>query len=388
MKPVRLLAVIEAHSITGPAKNLLEFARLATAMGIETEIATFVRGQESNHFLETARRESIPVHTIAERGPYDRAAARGLSELVARLKPDLIQTHAVKSHFLARLAGLPRRAPWIAFHHGYTWPALRARLYNQLDRWSLRAAVKVLTVSRPFRQELQAKGVRAERIEIVHNAIRPDWGTEGRNPANAAALRAAMKIGPGRNVILIVGRLSREKDHLTLLDAVARLRPCFSPHLVIVGEGPERERIEERIRALGLEESVSLTGQRDSAEPYYGIADLAVLSSWSEGSPNALLEAMAARVPVVATAVGGVPEIVTHGESALLVEPGDAGRLAASMERLLQDPRLAFALAGRARELVQEQYTPGQRTRRLVEIYSGILDSSGNDFRSGKGFKR
>lgn len=388
MKPVRLLAVIEAYGITGPAKNLLEFARLATAMGVETEIATFVRGQESNHFIETARRESIPVHTIAERGPYDRAAARGLSELVARLKPDLIQTHAVKSHFLARLAGLPRRAPWIAFHHGYTWPALRARLYSQLDRWSLRAAVKVLTVSRPFRQELQAKGVRAERIEIVHNAIRPDWGAEGRKPANAAELRVAMKIAPDRNVILIVGRLSREKDHLTLLDAVARLRPRFAPHLVIVGEGPERERIEERIRALGLEESVILTGQRDSAEPYYGIADVAVLSSWSEGSPNALLEAMAARVPVVATAVGGVPEIVTHGESALLVEPGDAGRLAASMERLLEDPRLASALAGRARELIQERYTPEERTRRLVEIYSGILDSPGDDFRSGKGFKR
>src|SRR5205823_11585403 len=115
----------------------------------------------------------------------------------------------------------------------------------------------------------------------------------------------------------IVGRLSREKDHIALLEAVdllrARLGPAVAPHLVIVGEGPERSRIEDKIRRLNLGSTVTLTGQRDSAEPYYGIADVAVLSSRSEGSPNALLEAMAAGVPAVATRVGGVPEIVTHG---------------------------------------------------------------------------
>ena len=117
-------------------------------------------------------------------------------------------------------------------------------------------------------------------------------------------------------MILIVGRLSREKDHLSLLRALSQLavvrggEGAAIAHLLIVGEGPERARIEAAIRHLGLSEMVTLTGQVPSAEPYYGIADLAVLSSLSEGSPNALLEAMAARVPVVATAVGGIPEIV------------------------------------------------------------------------------
>ena len=82
----------------------------------------------------------------------------------------------MKSHFLVRKSGLNRLAPWVAFHHGYTWPDLRARLYNQLDRWSLRAASRVVTVSQPFRRELIRHGVPAARIEIVHNAIDPDWG--------------------------------------------------------------------------------------------------------------------------------------------------------------------------------------------------------------------
>jgi len=370
LRSLRLLAIIEAHTLTGPAKNLIEFAQLATAYGIETSAATFTRADDSTLFLDTARRESVPVFPIPERGRFDREVIHAITELVSVVQPDIIQTHAVKSHFLARLAGVHRHVPWVAFHHGYTWPDRRARLYNQLDLWSLRAPTKVITVSEPFRRQLQRRGVAAERIEIVHNAIRPDWGA--RNPENAARLRAEMNIAPDRPVILSVGRLSREKDHATLLEAASLLHKRFAPHLVIVGEGPERPRIEKKIASLGIGSAVTLTGQQTSAEPYYGIANVAVLSSLSEGSPNALLEAMAAGVPVVATDVGGVPEVAVHGDTALLVQPGDPGELAESMGRLIREPRLASRLAARARQIVQERYAPEQRTRRLVEIYRKV----------------
>jgi glycosyltransferase involved in cell wall biosynthesis len=372
MKPLRLLAIIEARTITGPAKNLLDFAAASTALGVETQIATFVRGEETNLFVDTARIRGISIHPIAEKNQYDPSAVRSLAELVSRLAPDVLQTHAVKSHFLVRRAHLPGRVPWVAFHHGYTWTSRRTRLYNLLDRWSLHRAAKVLTVSQPFKTELQEKGVAGDRIEIIHNAIRADWAAVARQPENSAALRAGLKIAPDRKVILIVGRLSREKDHLTLLEAVHRLPGSVSPHLVIVGDGPERQSVEERIQKLGLSDSVTLTGQQNSAEPYYGIANLAVLSSWTEGSPNALLEAMAAGVPIVATNVGGIPEIVTSGESALLIDPGQPGPLAESIERLLKDRELASRLASRGEELIRERHTPEQRTRRLVEIYRRI----------------
>jgi glycosyltransferase involved in cell wall biosynthesis len=288
--------------------------------------------------------------------------------VVARLRPDIVQTHAVKSHFLARLAGVPERARWVAFHHGYTWPNLRARLYNQFDRWSLRTPGLILTVSQPFREELAARGAPRERIEVIHNAIRPGWGAERR-----PELRDALGIPAQRKLILIVGRLSREKDHLALLEAVAALAG-HDPHLLIVGEGPERARIEARAAALALGGRVTLTGQAPSAEPYYGIADLAVLSSRSEGSPNALLEAMAAGVPAVATNVGGIPEIVTHGEHALLVPPGDSAALAAAMDRVLGDPDLAAGLARRARKHVLARHTPEARIAALAAIYRRLLD--------------
>ena len=366
---MRLLAIIEAYTITGPAKNLLEFA--AYAKDVDLTIATFLRGASSNLFIDTARQAGITVEVIPERGLFDRNVLNSLKNAAKRYNPDIIQTHAVKSHFLARLAGLPERAPWIAFHHGYTWPAFRARVYNQLDRWSLRGARKVITVSRPFRDEIVSRGVPVERIEIVHNAIRSNWGVA--DGMGRAELRASLGIAPDRRVILIVGRLSREKDHIGLLRAMKRLPAETNPHLVLVGEGPERPHIEAEIERLGLRSRTTFTGQVKSAEPYYGIADVAVLSSISEGSPNALLEAMAAGVPVVATEVGGIPEIVTHGESALLVKVGEIDRMADSLAMLTGgNPVLAEKLIERSKALIREHHTPEARVDRLMEIYRSL----------------
>jgi glycosyltransferase involved in cell wall biosynthesis len=119
-----------------------------------------------------------------------------------------------------------------------------------------------------------------------------------------------------------------------------------------------------------------LTGQTDSAEPYYGIADVCVLSSLSEGSPNALLEAMAARVPVVATAVGGIPEIVSHSESALLIQPRDRAAMSQAIGQLLTDEGMARRLAAAASQRVLERHTPESRLNQLMEIYSSVLENS------------
>ena len=172
-----------------------------------------------------------------------------------------------------------------------------------------------------------------------------------------------------------MGRLSREKDHRTLLEAVNELRTdarngtAPRTHLVVVGDGPERPRIEETIRALDLGDTVTMVGQVPTAEPYYGIADVSVLSSLSEGSPNALLESMAARVPVVATLVGGIPEIVSHEHSALLINPRDRAGMTRAIKAILTNESLARTLAARACERILGHYTPDSRARRLADIY-------------------
>jgi glycosyltransferase involved in cell wall biosynthesis len=381
---IKLLSVIEAGSVTGPVKNLIEFCRRARDLSreltglpsIETTLVTFERGRKSagrtgHAFLAAARDAGIDVEVIAERFRFDPRVVAGLRDLFDRLAPDIVQTHNVKSHFLMRLSGLCRERPWIAFHHGYTATDLKMRAYNQLDRWSLGAAARVVTVSRAFARDLARAGVSPERIRVLHNSIALD-GAAVAGEENARSLRSRLGVEDGERVVVAAGRLSREKGHADLiaaLDHLRRLRPSLKVRLVIVGDGPERRPVAEAARALGLLDRVVFAGQVEDVRPYYAIADLLSLPSHSEGSPNVLLEAMAARLPVVATRVGGVPEIVTHGESALLVAPHDPRAMAEAIAAIFADAGLAERLAASARASVAARHSPEARLRSLAEIY-------------------
>ena len=151
-----------------------------------------------------------------------------------------------------------------------------------------------------------------------------------------------------------------------------RIDPDFPIRLVIAGDGPERLAIVEAVRRAGLTGSVTLLGHISDLSGYYAAADVVAISSLSEGSPNVLLEAMAASVPVVATRVGGIPEIVSDGESALLVAPNDPAAMAAAAHRLLSDRKLAAVLTSSALAIVRDRHSPLSRMRSLMDLYRSL----------------
>jgi glycosyltransferase involved in cell wall biosynthesis len=302
-----------------------------------------------------------------------------LREILSSSGATIAQTHSIKSHFLMRLSGEWKRLPWIAFHHGYTQTNRRLLFYNQLDRWSLRAPRRIVVVSRSFARDLVSKGIPEERITVMHNAIDPKWGELAHDAGLRARTRAALGLEENEKAVLIIGRLSLEKSHVLLVEAVSRLRellPQTPVRLLIVGEGPERSAIEQAAQSLGISDKVHFTGYTRDVLPYYAAADLAVLASLSEGSPNALLEAMVARVPVVATSVGGIPEIVHDRQSALLVPPADVAALTAALAQALGDPTLCQALAARAHEEILAHYTPELRAASLYQLYVDIAGAN------------
>lgn len=380
-KSVRVLAFMEAlWPTTGPAKNLLEFAgRAALASGplprATIAVATYHRGNEpvDNDFVVACKKAGLDIHIVHERFLFDLAIVHAIRKLADALQPDIIQTHAVKSHFLVRLAGLHRNRPWIAFHHGYTWTSLRTRVYNELDRWSLRAPDKVVTVCRPFASTLERIGVPVDRIIIRHNSVKTF------SPASVETtvqLREKLGIRDGVRAVLCVGRLSREKAQGDFIEAAALLcRDRARPDLrfVIAGDGPDRFKLVDLAKRLSLSEQTIFAGQIADLAPYYTIADVAVLPSHTEGSPNVLLEAMAAGLPIVATAVGGVPEIVEHEKQALLVEKQNPAALARSIERLLVDQELCARLAAAARESIAS-YTPEAYRDTILSLYQSCLN--------------
>lgn len=384
---IKILAVVEATTVNAVAKNMLEFHRSARdlkqrspgSVTIETSLVTFDRtngpAKSLSEFVKAARELGLRVDIIPERFRFDTRVIPALRKIVERRAPDIVLTHQVKSHLLMKLSRLWQQYPWVAFHHGYTTTDLKMRAYNLVNRWSLPKADRVITVCEAFARELSVAGVPRERIHVQHNSIRPE---EMGSLQEAEMLRKRLGIAKDETLLLSVGRLSREKAHIDLLSAFNHLRennPDTKSTVVIVGEGPERASLAAAATSFCLSESVIFAGEVSNVQPYYAAADVVVLPSHSEGSPYVLLEAMAAKVPVVATAVGGVPEMVEDEESALLVPARDPRAMAAAIARVLTDPELARKLTANASTLVATRYAPETQIRSLVELYVSVLTS-------------
>jgi glycosyltransferase involved in cell wall biosynthesis len=388
---IRILSLVEATTINGVAKNVFEFHRAARELNeqspdfpsIAAHLVTFERKRPAtdatrapNQFVSAAGKLKLEVEVVPERRRFDMRTLAALRKIVGIQKPDLVVTHSVKSHFLMWRSRLWKDYPWVAFHHGYTTTDLKMRAYNWLDRWSLPHADRLVTVCQAFARELaSSNGVPLEKISVQHNSVRPKAKADA---ADVQSLKTRLGIGNDERFVLTVGRLSREKAHIDLLAAYNLLRdtnPDILSKLIIVGDGPERGRLEASARAYGINDRVIFTGQMSDVQPFYAAADVLVLPSLSEGSPYVLLEAMAANLPVVATAVGGVPEMVENNNSALLVPARDKHAMAAAITRVLTDEEMARRLTTHAFAMVGTRYSPAAYASSLIEIYRGVLRS-------------
>jgi glycosyltransferase involved in cell wall biosynthesis len=379
---VRILAMMEAGSVTGPAKNLIGFCRwLATPEGAQTgisiAIATFDRnpGSDGGGFARAARAAGIDTHVIREKYRFDPGVVAQLRNIVAAERPTIIQTHNGKSHLLIKsLPSLRAQRVWFAFQHGYQDTNFKLNVYNQLDRLSLRAAARVVSVCQAFTSRLIAYGVKPERIRVLHNsAVKAPSVPD----SERRQLLARLGVSEHDAVILTIGRLSREKGHADLLRALAQMG---TPHrdwkMVLVGIGPEREALETLADSLGLGKRIVFAGFHADVSSFYAIADLFVLPSRSEGSSNVLLEAMMAGVPIVATSAGGNPEIVLNEQTGLLTPVDDPAALAGAMGRVLGEPTLASRFAEAALSRAVNEFSLDRYRRRLVGFYAEALQTA------------
>ena len=363
-RPIRVVSIIEADFVTGQAKNLIEFA-VRAAPDIHFTIVGYLRGGEpETKYLQAARAAGLDVHVIHERGRFDWSVTESLRQLVAELKPDFIETNNVKSHFFVRASGVWKKTKWLAFHHGYTWTDFKMRLYNLVDYWSLRKAYYAVAVCGPWAQQMIARGVDPSRVHVQHNSIKPFV------PLAQAPTRPSAD-----PIIVSIGRLSKEKGHVDLVEALGLLAARNVPfHAVFVGEGPERASIEATAQRLGVASRITLAGLQHDVRPYYEMADIVALPSHSEGSPLVLLEAMVASKPIVATRVGGVPEIAQDQRDSLLVAAHDPKAMADALQRLLTDADLRQKLSAGARR-VADSHSPEWYRESMLGLYRRLVEA-------------
>jgi len=365
---LRILHLRNSHLVGGPERLLLDQATRA-APGFEPTCASFVTRGEKSEFLAAARAAGLPGVAVEQAGSYDPRVPGRVRRHLREQDYDVVVGHDYKANLVLALARRGLRARHCAVVHGWTGETARVRLFEVLERRALRRADAVVVVSRAAADRLAAAGVPRARLHLVPNGI-----DAARVAREAAAGRARLRKEWGYTtddvVVATMGRLSPEKNQALLVEAFADLPR--SARLLVVGDGPARRAVEEAVLRTGTTGRVRLAGWRADPAACLGAADVLVLPSLTEGLPLALLEAMAAGLPVVATRVGGVPDLLADGAQGVLVPPGDAAALRAALEPLVADPERRAELGRRGRARVQEAYDVERQVRALEVVYRSL----------------
>jgi len=384
-RPIRVLRVIARLNVGGPALHVTYLARGLAGRGYQTTLVAgeVARGEASMSFVaEQAGVEIVTLPGLSrELSPvHDALAAFRLARLIRKLRPDVVHTHTAKAGAVGRTAALlagTRRPVVVHTFHGHVlrgyFGAGGTLLFRAIETILARVSDRLIAVSPEVRDELVALHVASrDKFSVVRLGIElePRVSFDG----DPSEVRRRHGIPEGKFVVGWFGRMTavkRTDDLLTML-AGARERGVDAL-LLLVGDGDDRERLEQRAHDLGLARSCLFLGYQEDVAPWYAICDTVVLTSASEGTPVTIIEALAAGRPVVATKVGGVPDVVDEGETGFLVRPHDTHALAERLEILAGDPvrRRAMGELGRARML--ERYAVERLVDDVDALYRELL---------------
>lgn len=331
-------------------------------------VALLRRGARVPSWLESLRAQSVLVEPIvAPRFGYLKEVQR-LTELCRELRPSVMHTHGYHADIVGAIAARRALVPVVATVHGFVGGGGKNELYEWLQRRAFRRMDGVMPVSRPMAEELVRAGVPRPRLHVVINAFERMADAMPRKGA-----REALRLSDAHFHAGWVGRLSPEKGADIMLRALALVRQS-DVRLSVVGDGPELGRLKDLAAQLGIAGRVTWHGIVRDAARILPAFDTVILSSRAEGTPIVLLEAMGAGVPIVATTVGGIPDIVSPAE-ALLVQPDDPPALAAAIESVRSDPHGAATRAEAARRRLADQFATEPWVRRIDEVYAAARSS-------------
>ncbi len=326
----------------------------------------------SGQALHEFRRHGFEALALKHNAPRYGAAVREVAGHLRRLRADVLCCNGYKPDILgwraARLAGLPV----VSIAHGWTGATIKVRLNEVLDRLVLRWMDRVVCVSEGQAVKVRQGGVPPERVTVIRNAIDPAPFSNP-EPSYREELQKFFA-APKRRIVAAAGRLSPEKGFGQLVEAAALVRQADATvGFILFGDGPLRGEIAARINQLGLQDHFVLAGFRDDLAKFLPHADVAVLPSFTEGLPVVVLEALAAGVPVVATAVGGTPEVVEDGVNGYLVAPGKPADLAQRILGLLGDDDRRRAMGQRGRQRVLTDFTFAAQSLQYQSLFEDLL---------------
>jgi glycosyltransferase involved in cell wall biosynthesis len=383
---LRVVTLIDNPDITGGGERMAVTIAMRLDPNHFESILCATRPSSGPTFERELADAGVRILRLDRTSKFDLMAWRPLISLLRSERIDVLHAHKFGSNLWGTVIGRSVRVPVVVAHE-QSWASARYSLSGErvramLDRSviSRLANVFVAVSEADRRRMIELEGIASDRIRVLPNAVPTPVPT-------AADVRAELGIGASAPVVATVCQLRAEKALEVLVDAASLLRPDFPDlQVLIAGDGPEEQGLRERIGSKRLEETVSLLGTRRDVPDLLAAADIAVCCSDFEGTPLSVMEYMGMGLPVVATRVGGLPEMIEHGEHGLLFEKRNARDLADALARLLKDPAEREAMGARARERQRERFDLDGATRWVERLYQELYGASKRGLSEQAGF--
>ncbi len=369
--PYDVLHLIGSNLVGGPEKQILHHAQDMKDSEYRLTIGSFHDLSERPEVLVAAEQRNIPTVCLPGGVRFDLVSQ--LSRVLSQRKGSLLCTHGFKANVVGYLASRATNTAHVAFVRGFTAENSRIIFYEMLERQALKRAQRVVCVSE--KQAVQIAALRGNRRPpiVVKNAMLPPYA---RPQEGEPVSRKSLGIPDHAFIFGSVGRLSQEKGHRFMISAFHQLCTQASANaplfLIVVGDGHEQKQLEQQAAQLGIRERVYFAGFQGNCTEWMQLLDCVVQPSLTEGTPNTVLEALCLKVPVVASAVGGIPDLIVDGRNGLLVPSANVPALAAAMLKMWRHPELRQQFTAGAEDLIRE-YFPDYQRQKLIEVYEEVF---------------
>jgi len=366
---MRILHVRASNFYGGPERQLHYHCLEAANSECNITCGSFSEENKTPEFLLTIANDNISTVTFEVTSAYDMNTLGLIREYISKNNIDIICTHDYRSHFFGYMTKRKDSISWIAFSRGWTQENFKILLYSWFDKLIIRFADHIIAVSHAQKKRLQNLFVSEKKITTAHNAITP------------SAFESVVKVNlhdkynfPKDAIIGITGgRFSSEKGQSYLIDAAKiAIQDNNKLKFVMFGDGPDFQKIKNKINQLKLQDSVICPGFEKNLIGHLKGADFLVNPSLSEGLPNILLEAMAMKVPCVATDVGGVCEIIKDGSSGLLVPSKSPEKLAEAIVKISNGEKLSSTIIENGYKTINDKFSFGSQFATIKEVYTKV----------------
>ena len=355
--------LISTGGFYGAERTLLELATFLRDQGWDSRIVV-LEGNGAGEMTRRAADNGIACQAFVTSGRLGLLPMlRRLKAMLAQESRAVIHSHGYKPDILLAALGVPRRLPCLATCHSWYSTTVKLKALEYVDKWAVRRFDHVVAVSDEIYHDLRASGMPDARVSRINNAISIPVLDTDRNK-----IRAEWNVAPDEKLVVQIGRLAKSKRNALLLEAVAALPGDIAVRVVFVGDGEEREALGAYARELKIDGRVIFAGYRRNAPAIMAAADVLAITSNQEGLPIVILEAMAVGCPIIATAVGAIPQVL-NGESAWIIPVDDDAGLMQALREALSDTSVAKDRAAVAKSVFLGSYERDVMGQRYLELY-------------------